>query len=289
MSLWQHYDKVITRMHADICRLIEEKAEIEACVEDLIAIRDQARAVHATGAACYNDTRTSVDRKKLSDLGLMVKESYKTIPSEFNGSEEEDREMYEHPNPLAEWKALKPGRKVLNKFSKRVWSIVSFSERDNCYQLVDPENKEVGTSLGSSQEDFENNYQILHEGPFDAGKLQPGDWLWDEHYRQWVQFKEIASDGLIGIISRGINYYVNPYNPNLYFTPPSRGVYKYEIDSPDELDAGLHGFRDEVTVIVDSGEPGGDPTGEDSFEEYMRQALIEWYDGAGVMLKKAGE
>lgn len=223
--------------------------------------------------------------------------------------EKEDREMYEQPDPLAEWKALEPGRKVLNKFSKRVWSIVSFSERGNCYQLVDPENKEVGTSLGSSQEDFENNYQILHEGPFDAGKLQPGDWLWDEHYRQWVQFKEIASDGLIGIISRGINYYINPYNPNLYFTPPSReeriekalsnttpylsrdvkGVYKYEIDSPDELDAGLHGFRDEVTVIVGSGEPGGDPTGEDSFEEYMRQALIEWFDGAKVVFKKAGE
>jgi len=215
----------------------------------------------------------------------------------------------EQPDPLSEWKALEPGRKVLNKISKRVWSIVSFSERDNCYQLVDPENKEVGTSLGSSREDFENNYQILHEGPFDAGKLQYGDWLWDEHYRQWVQFKEIASDGLIGIISHGINYYINPYNPNLYFAPPSReeriekalsnttpyllqdvkGVYKYEIDSPDELDAGLHGFRDEVTVIVDSGDPGGDPTGEDSFEEHMRQALIEWFDGAKVVFKKAGE
>ena len=89
MSLMQHYDKVITRMQLDICRLIEEKAEIEACVEDLIAIRDQARAVHATGAGTYNDKRTSVDRKKLSDLGLMVKESYKTIPSEFNSSEAE--------------------------------------------------------------------------------------------------------------------------------------------------------------------------------------------------------
>ena len=77
-----------TRMHADICRLFEEKAEIEACVEELIAIRDQARAVHATGCGTYNDKRTSVDRKKLSDLGLMVKESYKTIPSEFNGSGE---------------------------------------------------------------------------------------------------------------------------------------------------------------------------------------------------------
>ena len=56
MSLMQHYDKVITRMQLDICRLAEEKAEIEACV---------------------------------SDLGLMVKESYKTVPSEFNGSEAE--------------------------------------------------------------------------------------------------------------------------------------------------------------------------------------------------------
>lgn len=79
MSLWQHYDKVITRMQADICRLIEEKTEIEARVEDLIAIREQARAVLATSCGTYNDKRTSVDRKKLSDLGLMIKESDKWL------------------------------------------------------------------------------------------------------------------------------------------------------------------------------------------------------------------
>ena len=78
-------------------------------------------------------------------------------------------------------------------------------------------------------------------------------------------------------------------NATPYLSQDVKGVYKYEIDSPDELDAGLHGFGDEVTVIVDSGEPGGDPTGEDSFEEYMRQALIEWFDGAKVVFKKAGE
>lgn len=78
-------------------------------------------------------------------------------------------------------------------------------------------------------------------------------------------------------------------NTTPYLSQDVKGVYKYEIDSPDELDVGLHGFSDEVTVIVDSGEPGGDPTGEDSFEEYMRQALIEWYDGAKVVVKKAGE
>jgi len=78
-------------------------------------------------------------------------------------------------------------------------------------------------------------------------------------------------------------------NTTPYLSQDVKGVYKYEIDSPDELDAGLHGFGDEVTVIVDSGEPGGDPTGEDSFEEYMRQALIEWFYGAKVVFKKAGE
>ena len=73
MSSMQHSDEVIARMQLNICRLIEEKAI-------LVAIRDKARDVHATGAGTYNDKRTSVDRKKLSDLGLMVKESYKVIP-----------------------------------------------------------------------------------------------------------------------------------------------------------------------------------------------------------------
>jgi hypothetical protein len=76
-------------MQTDICRLVEEKAEIEACVELLVAIRDKARDVHHSASGTYNDKRTSVDRKKLSALGLMVKESYKTTPSKFNSSEAE--------------------------------------------------------------------------------------------------------------------------------------------------------------------------------------------------------
>ena len=74
------YEKIITEMQARICRLIEEKAEIEDCVEILEAIRDQALIVHATGSATGNDQRTSVDRDQLSKLGLMVRESCKVIP-----------------------------------------------------------------------------------------------------------------------------------------------------------------------------------------------------------------
>ena len=126
------------------------------------------------------------------------------------------------PDPLAEWKALEPGRKVLNKISKRVWSIVSFSEEGNCYQLVDPENKEVGTSLGSSQEDFENNYQVLHEGPFDAGKLRPGDWFWiSEPFKKWVRFNHSKPNGLISIIDGNIVYTCYPYKTSFHFSPPT--------------------------------------------------------------------
>jgi hypothetical protein len=37
--------------------------------------------------------------------------------------EKEDREMYEQPDPLSEWKALEPGRKVLHLPTKTVWTI----------------------------------------------------------------------------------------------------------------------------------------------------------------------
>jgi len=116
------------------------------------------------------------------------------------------------PDPLAEWKALEPGRRVLQKNIRKLYVIAGVYHD---YILF---TDKTARSYSCLSEEF----QIIHEGPFDARKLQYGDWLWDEHYRQWVQFKEIASDGLIGIIGRGINYYVNPYNPNLYFTPPSR-------------------------------------------------------------------
>jgi hypothetical protein len=55
--------------------------------------------------------------------------------------------------------------------------------------------------------------------------------------------------------------------------------FKYNICVPSELSAGLRGFNDVVTVIIDSGDAGGN-TGE--FEEHMRKALLEWYDGGNV-------
>jgi len=53
----------------------------------------------------------------------------------------------------------------------------------------------------------------------------------------------------------------------------------FEIDSPQELSAGLRGFTDTITITVDSGDAGGE---EGEFEKYIQNALLEWYDGATV-------
>jgi len=58
-------------------------------------------------------------------------------------------------------------------------------------------------------------------------------------------------------------------------------VLHYRIHIPPEPAAGLPGGDDEVTIIVESGNPGGEP-GE--FAEYMRQCLAEWCETDQVEL-----
>lgn len=55
------------------------------------------------------------------------------------------------------------------------------------------------------------------------------------------------------------------------------------IDRPSELAAGLWGYTETVRIVLESGEPMGEP-GE--FEEFMRGSLGEWYDGASVEIQK---
>jgi len=122
----------------------------------------------------------------------------------------------EQTDPLAEWKALEPGRKVLEIETKDILRVGNkdkdglFLQRSNYHEL------DMFT-----WEKLSNGYQILHEGQFDAGKLKVGDWFWFECYHQWVQFKGIATDGLIGIMGSCKDFYVRPNNPYLHFSPPT--------------------------------------------------------------------
>jgi len=63
------------------------------------------------------------------------------------------------------------------------------------------------------------------------------------------------------------------------FNPASQARYYYEVVAPGELGAGIRGFTDSVTVLLESGNPGGDPG---DFAGHIRSVLREWYDGAKI-------
>jgi len=53
----------------------------------------------------------------------------------------------------------------------------------------------------------------------------------------------------------------------------------FEIEKLPELESGIRGFYDQVTIEIESGDPGGE---DGQFESYMKQVFVEWYDGAKV-------
>lgn len=54
--------------------------------------------------------------------------------------------------------------------------------------------------------------------------------------------------------------------------------FTFDVNHPGEMAAGIWGYSDTVTVKVEN-DPGGD---DGEFEQYMRDCLAEWFDGAKV-------
>jgi len=59
--------------------------------------------------------------------------------------------------------------------------------------------------------------------------------------------------------------------------------YTFDVYSSGDAAAGLSGYTEKVTVVLDSGSPFGEP-GE--FEEHLRSSLADWFDGATVSLAR---
>ena len=57
----------------------------------------------------------------------------------------------------------------------------------------------------------------------------------------------------------------------------------YDINFRGEPEAGLRSYTDTVSIDIESGFPGG-KSGE--FEEFIRQSLSDWYDGADVSYRR---
>jgi len=63
---------------------------------------------------------------------------------------------------------------------------------------------------------------------------------------------------------------------------PRKKVFTFDVYFLGDLAAGLRSFSETIAVTLDSGDPGGAP-GE--FEQFIADALSEWYDGATVTVK----
>ena len=57
---------------------------------------------------------------------------------------------------------------------------------------------------------------------------------------------------------------------------------EFSIYHPGERMAGIRAFEDNIKIIIESGDPGGEP-GE--FEKYIQKFLKEWYDAEVVQEK----
>lgn len=51
--------------------------------------------------------------------------------------------------------------------------------------------------------------------------------------------------------------------------------YQYVVHCPGDMSVGLFPFNDKITVVVESGNPGGD---EGEFQQDMQQFLKDWFD-----------
>jgi len=56
-------------------------------------------------------------------------------------------------------------------------------------------------------------------------------------------------------------------------------VYRFDIDSPGDIDAGIHGFTDTIIIIAEKGETGAV---ESEFKDFMKEALQEWNTSATI-------
>jgi hypothetical protein len=61
---------------------------------------------------------------------------------------------------------------------------------------------------------------------------------------------------------------------------------QFYVYNPGEEGAGIAPYSDDITLRAMSGDPGGDP-GE--FDEFVRDCLAQWFDGAKVTIVKEGE
>lgn len=95
------------------------------------------------------------------------------------------------------------------------------------------------------------------------------------------EWNVLTDEVLVGVVTSRSAEFKTSNGFDVRMMPASEKVVQMYVFKAPDPSAGEWGFSDNVTVMVSSGNPGGVP-GE--FEEYMRNVISEWYDGARVIL-----
>ena len=128
------------------------------------------------------------------------------------------------------------------------------------FHIFQAENKEFGI------EKFDDRVCVIFESDDPGGGSGEFENFFIESLSDWCGFdpKIIASkvDSVVG------------------FDSSIQSKYIYKIDHPGERGAGISAFPDTVIVLLESGNPGGEPG---DFVEHIRLALKTWYEGAKII------
>lgn len=127
------------------------------------------------------------------------------------------------------------------------------------FHIFQAENKEFGI------EKFDDRVCVIFESDDPGGESGEFENFLIESLSDWCGFDpKIIASKVYSVVG---------------FDSSIQSKYIYKIDHPGERDAGISAFSDTVIVLLESGNPGGEPG---DFSEHIKLALKTWYDGAKI-------
>jgi hypothetical protein len=127
------------------------------------------------------------------------------------------------------------------------------------FEIFQAEDEEFGL------EQYRDRVCVIFESGDPGGKSEEFETIFSESLSEWCGFDpEVTAQQADTIFG---------------FDSAVQAKYVYEVSHPGESGAGIIGFTDTVTMLLESGDPGGDPG---DFAEHIKLALSGWYDGAKV-------
>lgn len=127
------------------------------------------------------------------------------------------------------------------------------------FEIFQAENEEFGL------EQYKDRLCIMFESGDPGGEPGEFETFFSDSISEWCDFDP-------EVVARQVNT-IDEFDYSF------KTKYVYKVDDPGEPEAGISEFTDTVTVLLETGDPGGDPG---DFAEHIKLALSSWYVGAKI-------